>query len=287
MILPLTNRRAFMAGTSLTGLGLLSGCAASDRAGDTDTSDEAGYLSLLGVQLYTVRDLFEVDARATLEALAEIGVKDCETAGLFEYSAADVRAMLDDNGLVSRSGHVRLEWLRDEAVFASTLEDAATLGQDRLYLGWIPEEERGNDKYKALAELLNRRGEEAKAAGMMLGYHNHEFEFIEEDGTTGYDILLSETDPALVTMELDFFWAADAGVDAKAIIESAPGRFTSCHIKDRDAAGEMVPVGDGTIDFKTLLPLAEKAGFERFYIEHDNPEVPLQSIAKSYTYLTS
>lgn len=278
------NRRAFLAGASMTSLGLLAGCG--DVASESVPSGEVpGYLSLLGVQLYTVRDLFEADARGTLEALAKIGIKDCETAGLYENSAADVRAIMDDNGLVSRSGHVRLPWLRDDAVWASTLEDAAMLGQDKLYLGWIPEEERANDKYRALAELLNKRGEEATAAGMMVGYHNHEFEFIEEDGTTGYNILLGETDPELVTMELDFFWVADAGKDPLAIFESAPGRFTACHIKDRSVEGEMTSVGDGTIDFKALLPLAEAAGVERFYLEHDNPEDPLVSVGRGYTHL--
>lgn len=280
------NRRAFIGGASISSLGFLAGCSKAGVTGGTTGNDPASYTKLLGVQLYTVRALFEADAPGTLKALADIGVKDCETAGLFANSAADIRGMLDDNGLISRSAHVRLPWLRDDAVFASTLEDAATLGQDRLYLGWIPEEERNNDKYRALADLLNRRGEEAKTAGMMIGYHNHEFEFVQQDGSTGYDILLENTDPAFVTMELDFYWVAHAGIDPLALFKSAPGRFSSCHIKDRSSNGEMMPVGDGEIDFKTLLPLAEASGVERFYIEHDNPTDPLASVTKSFAHLT-
>ncbi|WP_081853370.1 sugar phosphate isomerase/epimerase family protein [Erythrobacter longus] len=280
------NRRAFLAGASVTTLGLMAGCSPNVSDKEPTGAGVLGYTEMLGAQLYTVRTLFEADARGTLEALAKIGIKDCETAGLFEHSAADIRAIMDDNGLISRSGHVRLEALRDDAAFGANLDEAATLGQDRLYLGWIPEEERTTDKYRALAELLNRRGAEAKSAGIMIGYHNHEFEFIEQGDTTGYDILLRQTDPELVTMELDFFWVADAGKDPLEILESAPGRFTSCHIKDRDQAGEMVSVGDGTIDFKTLLPLAQAAGVERFYIEHDNPEDPLASVGRSYAHLT-
>ena len=287
MIMTNANRRTFLAGASIASFGAMTACSNVAGEEETEISTLPSYTDLLGVQLYTVRDLFEADAKGTLEALAKIGVKDCETAGLFEYSAANIRSILDDNGLVSRSGHIRLEWLRDDAVFASTLEDATALGQSRLYLGWIPEEERTLDKYRELAELLNRRGQEAKAAGMMVGYHNHEFEFIEEDGTTGYSILLDNTDPELVTMELDFFWVADAGIDPLDVFESAPGRFSSCHIKDRSDAGEMVSVGDGMIDFKTLLPLAEAAGIERFYIEHDNPEDPLASVATSFNHLTT
>jgi len=137
----------------------------------------------------------------------------------------------------------------------------------------------------ALADLLNQRGAEAKATGKMIGYHNHEFEFIDQGGTNGYDILLEGTDPDLVTMEIDFFWAAEAGVDPIALFDRAPGRFTSCHIKDRTTAGDMVSVGDGVIDFASFFEHAEKAGLERFYVEHDNPDEPLGSVARSFAHL--
>ncbi|MCK0127633.1 sugar phosphate isomerase/epimerase [Erythrobacter sp. F6033] len=278
-----TDRRTLLGSAALMGLGALSGCSAPTGEEDADAAKPI-YDGVLGVQLYTVRDLFEADPRATLEALAGIGFKDCETAGLFDHEAADIRAMMDDLGLMSRSAHVRLPQLRDD--FSTAIEEAKVLGQDRLYLGWIPEEERTLDKYRALAELLNQRGEEAKAADMMVGYHNHEFEFIDEAGTNGYDILLAETDPELVTMEIDFFWAAEAGIEPASLFEKAPGRFTSCHIKDRTSSGEMVSVGDGTIDFASHFALAEKAGLERFYVEHDNPNDPLASVGRSYAHLT-
>ena len=280
-----TDRRAFLAGTSVASLAALAGCSGATEAEPDNTAELPNYTKLLGVQLYTVRELFERDARGTLEALAEIGVKDCETAGLFDHNAADIRAIMADLGLVSRSAHIRLPELQDS--FGTALDNAATLDQSNLYLGWIPEEERTPDKYRALADLLNERGAEAKAAGKMVGYHNHEFEFVEQDGTTGYDILLERTDPELVTMELDFYWVAEAGKDPLEIFKRAPGRFTSCHVKDRSADGKMVSVGDGVIDFKTLLPLAEEAGIERFYVEHDNPEDPLTSIGRGFAHLMS
>ncbi len=281
---PLANRRHFMLGAGALSLGLAAGCSPADVAeGENKSIVPPVYGDVLGVQLYTVRDLFEADAQATLKALAEIGVKDCETAGLFDHKAGDVRAMMDDLGLISRSGHVRLPALREG--LSTDLEIAGTLGQDKLYLGWIPEEERTPDGYRALADLLNERGEQTKKAGVMLGYHNHEFEFDEVDGEAGYDILLERTQADLVTMELDFFWAAEANVDPIALFEKAPGRFTSCHIKDRARDGEMVSVGDGVIAFKDILPAAAQAGIERFYVEHDNPADPLVSIGRSFTHL--
>ncbi|MDJ0643146.1 MAG: sugar phosphate isomerase/epimerase [Erythrobacter sp.] len=279
-----TDRRAFLAAGSIATLTALAGCTGQSET-ESQSAELPSYTEMLGVQLYTVRELFERDARGTLEALAEIGVKDCETAGLFDHKAADIRAIMTDLGLVSRSAHIRLPELQDG--IGPSLEDAEILGQSILYLGWIPEDERTADRYRALADLLNERGAEAKAAGKMIGYHNHEFEFVEQEGTTGYNILLERTDPELVTMEIDFFWVAEAGVDPLDLFKRAPGRFTSCHIKDRSSGGDMVSVGDGVIDFKTLLPLAEEAGIERFYVEHDNPEDALASVGRSFAHLTA
>lgn len=274
-----TSRRTFLAGAMSAGA---LACAPAATTGPVSASPRP-YAGRLGVQLYTVRALFEADFAKTLAALAEIGFADCETAGYFAHDPRDVRAAMDDLGLASRSGHIRLPELRDG--FAGQLETAGIMGQQALYLGWIPEEERSGDRYRALADLLNERGAAAKAAGIQLGYHNHDFEFFAVDGTTGYDILIERTDPDLVTMEIDFFWAAEAGVDPLALFARSPGRFRSCHIKDRAADGAMVSVGDGTIDFAASFAEAGKAGIETFYVEHDNPADPLASVARSFAYL--
>lgn len=279
-----TSRRQFLAATGATGLAtMLAGCAGSEEAAAPAAGNP--YDGILGVQLYTVRDLFEADAKATLEAVASIGFKDVETAGLFEHKAEDVRAIIDDLGMTSRSGHVRLPSLKEG--LGADIEAANILGQDRLYLGWIPEEERTLDGYRALADLLNEGGVAAQKQGIKVGYHNHEFEFIDQDGENGYDILLERTDPELVDMELDFYWVADAGLDPLMVFKKAPGRFSSCHIKDRAGPGEMASVGSGTIDFASILTNSEMAGLTRFYVEHDNPENPLASIEASYKHLTS
>lgn len=282
------DRRLFL-GSSLAGGALLAtGCspAAEDSAAEPTGITARPYEGKLGVQLYTVRDLFEADYLATLQAIASIGFKDLEFAGYFAHNPADVKAAMDDLGLISQSSHVQVDDVRDN--FSQVLDIAGTMGQKNLILPWLPEDQRTADVYREIADLMNTRGEEAAAAGMRLGYHNHEFEFDDlGDGVTGYDILLDRTDPAHTFFELDFHWTAVAGVNPLDLFPRAPGRFITCHLKDRDAAGEMVSVGDGVIDFQSSLAMAEEIGMEGFYVEHDNPEDPIASISRSYAYLTS
>lgn len=281
-----TDRRRFLSGALGASVMAAAGCSEMTSEGSSEVASAARpYADSLGLQLYTVRDAFEADFTATLKALADIGFKSCETAGLFEHKASDVRAAMDDLGLESRSAHVRIEQFQDG--FGEAIETALVLGQTNLFLPWIEESLRTPDSYREIADLLNERAVEAKAAGMMVGYHNHDFEFFEIDGERGYDILLERTDPELVKMELDFFWVAQAEEDPLAILNSSPGRFVSCHVKDRSLEGEMVAVGDGVIDFATILPEAAKLGMERFYVEHDNPEEPFVSLQRSFTHLMS
>lgn len=279
-----TDRRRFLAGALGMGVVATTGCGEMASDGSPEVASAARpYDGKLGLQLYTVRDAFEADYAATLTTLAEIGYKDCETAGFFEHNPAEVKALMNDLGLESNSGHVRIEQFQDS--FGKAIETADTMGQTLMILPWIEESLRTPDSYREIADLLNQRGEEAKAAGKQVAYHNHDFEFFEIDGERGYDILLERADPELVKMELDMYWVAHADKDVVDVLSRAPGRFIASHIKDRAADGSMVAVGDGEIDFATILPKAAEMGMEHFYVEHDNPEEPFVSVQRSFTHL--
>ncbi|MEL6688332.1 MAG: sugar phosphate isomerase/epimerase, partial [Pseudomonadota bacterium] len=176
---------------------------------------------------------------------------------------------------------------------------AATLGSRFAILPWVGDDQRGLDDYKRHAEMMNRASEAMKSAGVRVAYHNHQFEFFDlGDGVTGMDILLSETDPDLVDMELDIFWAALAGVSIPDLFAAHPGRFKLCHVKDMKGDGSayrtsldfativgdvMANVGEGDIDFGALFKLNELSGLEYFVVEHDNPPRPFQqSVQSSY-----
>ncbi|MCH7817393.1 MAG: sugar phosphate isomerase/epimerase [Proteobacteria bacterium] len=237
----------------------------------------------VGLQLYSLRREMGQDFEGTLARLAEIGFKEMEFAGYFDKSPAEVKSILDNNGLISPAAHINLNAIRDN--LQAEIEKAATIGQKYIVVPSLPGDERSLDHYARHAETLNRAGEACKEVGIQMGYHNHSFEFEVQNGKMGYDSLLNLTEPDLVTMEMDLYWIVNAGQDPIPYFENYPGRFALLHIKDRASDGSMVDVGHGTIDFANLLAYVEIAGFEHYFIEHDNPDDGINSIAYSYNTL--
>lgn len=233
----------------------------------------------IGLQLYTLRNEMSEDFAGTLARVAELGYKEMEFAGYMGHSAAEVRSMLDANGLTSPAAHIQLQAIRDN--LDGEIETAVTLGQKYIVVPIVPANERTIDDYHRHAEALNRAGEACQAAGLKMGYHNHSFEFEIVQGQRPYDILVEETDPALVAMELDLFWIINAGIDPVEYINKYPGRFPMLHVKDMDTLGRMTDVGKGTIKFAELFSRVDTGGFEHYFIEHDNPGNGILSIAYS------
>ena len=275
------DRRTFL-GTlagGLAGLSLL-GC------NEPPAEAAAPWARRPGVQLYTVRTLMEQDVPGTLGAVAEAGYREVETAGLFGMTPEAFRAALDQAGLVSPAAHTPIQALRQS--LQASLASARTLGQEWVVVPWLDESERTPEGYRRVAAELNRFGAAAEEQGMRIGYHNHDFEFETlEGGSRGYDILLGETDPDLVDIELDLFWAVAAGEDPVALFQRDPGRFPLCHVKDGTGQGaeSQTPVGQGEIDFGRIFAHAEQAGLRHYFVEQDDPADPLMTIRASREYL--
>lgn len=243
-------------------------------------------LENVGIQLYTVRDRMAEDVPGTLRRLAEIGYREVEFAGYYDHTPAEIRGLLNDLGLTSPSAHAPIELLRADA--EQVIEQFLEIGHDYLVVPWLSEEERDSlDKYKAHAELFNRVAEQCAAAGLRFAYHNHEFEFEAIDGVLPIDLLLAETDPALVQIELDLYWITVAGADPFAYFDKHPGRFPLCHVKDMAPDGSMADVGSGKIDFAALFAASELAGFRHYYVERDDATDSLASAAASFAGISS
>ena len=275
-------------GTTACARGVSLGASTSSSARDGDGRTGSFPLSRVGVQLYSVRKVMQQDPERALAQVRAAGYQLVETAGFANVSAAAYRAMLDRAGLRTSSGHYPLEQFEKDgsALFAN----AATLGQEFVVLPSVPGALRvSRDAYAALAERLNRYGQHAKAAGMRFAYHNHDAEFDTfGGGAPAYETLLDRTDPALVSFELDAYWAYKAGHDPVRYVERYPGRFAILHVKDGTAAPErrMVDVGAGVIDFRRIFALAESAGLTYAFVEHDEPVDAIASIRASHEHLS-
>ena len=253
----------------------------------------------IGLQLYTVRDLMKQDFDGTLAKVAAVGYKEVEFAGYFDHTAKDVRAAVDRHGLTAPSAHIDYKSLGEK--FPEVIEAAKVVGHEYLVNPWIDEEIRKQpDGWKQAAETFNRAGEACKKAGIQFAYHNHWFEFLPVNGKLPYDLLLTECDPNLVKMELDLCWITVGGQDPLRYFDRYPGRFPLVHVKDvkrvppvtaggaqdfGSSMKDMTEVGSGIIDWKKIFAQSEKAGIKHYFVEHDNPQKPLESIKKSYDYL--
>ena len=240
----------------------------------------------IGVQLYTLRTEMQRDLEGTLARVADIGYKEVEFAGYFGRSPEQIRATLDKVGLTSPSGHMPYEALGEG--WARVLDASRTIGHEYTVIAWTPEEERRTmDDWKRIAEKFNRAGEQTRRAGLQFAYHNHDFEFKPIGGHIPFDLLLERTDPAAVKLEMDLYWITLAGGDPFAYFAKYPGRFPMVHVKDlkRGAQSPMVDVGAGDINFKAIFAKRREAGIQHYFVEHDEPASPFDSISASFRYL--
>jgi sugar phosphate isomerase/epimerase len=264
----------------------------------------AATIPRVGAQLYTVRTLLEKDFEATLAAVAALGYAEVEFAGYFKHTPGQVRDALQRHRLTAPSGHIDYPSLTGDA-WARALDTARTIGHKYLVNAWVDESIRNQpDAWKRIADTYNKAGEASRAAGIQFAYHNHQFEFEPRQDAGGklpYDILLEACDPALVKMELDLFWISATGTDPLEYFRRHPGRFPMVHVKGLKSRlqpttpptpmdrimREMTEVGrDDVIDWKRIFAQSRAAGIEHYFVEHDQPAAPLDSLKASYSYLS-
>lgn len=235
----------------------------------------------VGLQLYTVRDMAKDDFLGTLEHVAAVGYKDMEFAGYFGHSVQTLRRHLDALGMAAPSAHIPLTAFQDNT--DKVIEDALVMGHHYLVMPYLTQEQRagGIDTYKHLAEFLNGVGEKCRASGIMLAYHNHDFEFQAENGQLPYDVLL-EVPAENMLMEMDLYWTTKAGFDPVAYFAKHPGRFPLWHVKDMDTEGNFADVGTGTIDFDRIFAQRHLAGLQHGFVERDRTDDLERTLTRSF-----
>jgi sugar phosphate isomerase/epimerase len=236
---------------------------------------------LIGVQLYTVRDACRDDFLGVLARVGELGYPAVEGFwSLFGAQPAVVRRTLDQQGLVMPSAHVDLETLEQRLDRAADFW--GELGCRTLVCPWVDEETRaGAGAWDRLAERLGRIGERLAARGLRFAYHNHDFELA--DGHDRLSTMLEKIDPAHLSLELDAFWAAHAGVEPAAYLRAHASRVLLVHLKDgRHQPLAYTPLGEGEVDLAPVIDAATTAGVEALYVEQDESDGdPFEALRRS------
>ena len=245
---------------------------------------------IIGIQLYTLHAQMKKDALGTMSQVAKIGFNAVETAGyadrkFYGYEPKEFKTIVEDMGMTPQSSHAGITMMNID----ETIEDTIAAGMSYLVLPSLDKSRRNTtDDYRKAADEFNIMGEKCRNAGLMFAYHNHAFEFVKLGDRIPYEILLENTVPELVAMQLDLYWIVYGGGDPVDYFHRYPGRFELFHVKDmaEGAGRESTEIGSGIIDFEAIFAEKDEAGMKFFYLEQESFNIdPFKSIAVSYNYL--
>ena len=283
------TRRGFLGKTFA---GVAASAAVTDRNGWA--AGKLAWAKPIGLELYTVRDLFAQDPAGTLKRVAAAGYKEVEIGPSAKPAtlSADLRA----TGLTAVSGYFDMPKTIDD--WKKTVDSAHSLGLSYMTVGDNPSLDA--EAWNRRADFFNQCGKLSLGAGIQFCYHAHFHEFAPVDGTSGYDIMLTRCEPKLLKMEMDIFWVVYAGKDPLPYWRRFPGRFPLLHIKDMrkdipinhqedpspSGPNPFVPVGQGRIDWPAIFAHVNQAGAKHIFVEQDRSDVPpLEAIKISFDYL--
>ncbi len=313
----MSSRRTFIKTSAVT----LAGVAVSGSL----FAEVSKKTKKVGIQLFTIPALVAADFKGTLTKLADIGYKEIEFFGPYEFSAketierwnqlaptlgitknafygyqpTDVKKILKDLGLSAPSVHLDLQTMRTN--MQPAMDGLSALGTKYVAIPAITNPEDRSD-FNKLADELNKFGQEISKFGMTLVYHNHGYEHTPKEGKTLMDTLLTQTDAKKVKFELDIFWMTAAGASPIEYLNKYPGRFKLLHLKDASEPirfsgdggspdqwislfGKMADPGSGVLDVAGIIEAAKRSGADHFYLERDLTPDPETTLSNSFAYL--
>jgi sugar phosphate isomerase/epimerase len=257
---------------------------------------------LLGLQLYTVRADLAKDYEGTLKQVKAAGVRKVQAnLTMAGKTSQQQRKLYDEMGFVWDSIHAGGDALRNTP--QATIDEAKAAGIKNITCSFplYPVDRAAImagpavDDWKKNADAFNKIGDLCKKAGLSFGYHNHNIEFRKIGDVVPYDLLLKETDPALVSMEMDIGWVIAGGADPVAYLTKYPKRYSSVHLKDLKNEGipntnmKMVSaiIGKGIVDWSKVLPAVKKSSVTSAYMELEEPydPSPIGMVQASAAYL--
>jgi sugar phosphate isomerase/epimerase len=293
------QRRKFIQMTALLGTGTafmpLQFCAPKKNGEGvgSELNQTKSKLSSFGIQLYSVKEDMAIDPVSTIKSLAGFGYKQLEGFDggkgiLWGMQPSEFKSLLAEAGTEMVASHCNVfENLESQA------DLAAEVGIKYLICPWIGPQKSLDDYLKKAAEF-NQIGEKLKSRGIKFAYHNHDYTFLPMEGKIPQDILMDNTDPALVDFELDIYWAHVANVNPEGYLSRYPGRFRLCHVKDAESGiGDPhqrgVLLGEGEINYSDLIKKSLALGMEYFIVEQERfpSGTPMEAAEKNGKYLAS
>ena len=254
----------------------------------------------LGLQVWSLRETAKTDLPGSLDLIKSYGITEIEANGAPPVPIEEYAKLIKDRGLNAVGAHFGYEMLTKD--LATAVKNAKVLGLKYAATAWIPHDGKvgitAAQAHQAAADF-NTIGAAFRAAGIQFAWHAHGFEFVplaSEGGKTAFDIILAETKPENLDLEMDVFWVFHAGQDPVTLLKKYPGRWSLLHVKDirkgavtglstgHAAPIDNVAVGTGQIDWPSVLKTAEETGTKHFFIEDETP-TPLVCIPDSLKYL--
>ena len=265
----------------------------------------------VALQLYSVRNELSADFLGTLCKVKEMGYDGVEFAGLNGYEPAQIKKWCDSLGLAPISAHVPLaDMLTD---INKVITDYKTIGCEYIAIPYVTSERRpGGELYMQMVEEIRTIGQKVKDAGLILLYHNHDFEFEKlPDGQIGLDYMYENIPADILQTELDQCWVKYAGYEPVEYLQKYSGRSPVVHLKDFYIEGqqdgdpyaliglnekekrantgfEFRPLGNGIQDIPAIIAAAKEAGSKWFVVEQDQPSMgknPLECAQMSIEYI--
>jgi sugar phosphate isomerase/epimerase len=247
---------------------------------------------LYGVQMYTVRKEAATDLSGLLRDLRQIGFTQIELHPLaFTQAAAILRQKIVDAGLAAPSTHM------SAADLDNRLDYARQLGVHYIVTMLPNPTPVSLDDFRVVAARFSHWGATVRDQGMELAYLCHSHEFLPQNGSSGFDELMRNTDPALVKLEIDIYWLVQAGINPSELLRKYRDRIRLLHVKDRIAgvpisyaadvtAEHFTELGKGSIPWSALLTQARHQGIRYVFLDQDKTEMPvLESLRQSFAYL--
>ncbi len=244
------------------------------------------------LQLYSVRDKFEKNVALALAAVKAAGFDRVELAGTYGLTPEKLQALLEVAGLQAVSMHVGYaETIGNTGAVADA---AGTFGVTEAVIPWLGGDICGSRaEWVAAARAMDLAGAALRERGVRLAYHNHDHEFAKINGETIFDLILANSAPEHLAIQLDTCWSTVGGMDTPALLERIAGRVATVHVKDCKAwvPGErpvLTELGRGIMDLDRVLAASKAAGARWFIVEQDNSEIDtLESAARNAAYMAS